>query len=175
MGKVHEMSKTNVLRNSTLPPIVIPVMNDDNKTEHDDDNAGNGPDTDVACSHVMWSHVVDPEDFGHALDFLSLCMDPDDAKDYVDDLQDDAEKGKIEHYKVVDIFRAAKAVPATDDHAQDMVKKMNAGTKVAPAMLVRGEKSKTGSHPIIADGFHRLSASMMIDPEMRVPCIVADK
>lgn len=168
-------------KNMSVIPI-IPMFNE--KSDDDDDNDktpgslnsgnGNGDDT-TACSHVMWSHQCDPEDFGHALDFLSLCMDPDDAEAYVDDLKDDAEKGKIEHYKVVDIFRAAKATPATDDHAQEMVKKMNSGTKIAPVMLVRGEKSKTGSHPIIADGFHRLSAAYSIDPEMCVPCVVADK
>jgi hypothetical protein len=161
-----------------IPEIIVPKAeksdDDDNNKTPGSLNSGNGNDP-TACSHVMWSHNCDPEDFGHALDFLSLCMDPDDAQDYVDDLQDDADKGKIEHYKVVDIFRAAKCTPATDDHAQEMVKKMNSGTKVAPAMLVRGEKSKTGAHPLIADGFHRLSAAMMIDPEMCVPCVVADK
>lgn len=169
----------------TIPKIIIPfqdkekdkdmIADADTDKPSNDNVTGSLNDNTASCSHVFFSHEVDPEDFGHALDYLSLCMDPDDAKDYVDDLMEDAEDGKIEHYKVVDIFRAAKCDPATDAHAMETAKKMNSGQKATPVMLVRGQKSKVGSHPMIADGFHRLSAAYSIDPEMVVPCVVADK
>ena len=165
-----------------IPQIVIPVSVEivDKKNDDDADKVIGSINNDpgMTCSHVMWSHECDPEDFGHALDFLSLCMNPDDALAYVNDLQDDASKGKIEHYKVVDIFRAAKCKPADpedDSEAKRRIDVMNKGGKQSPVMLVRGEKSKTGLHPIIADGYHRLSAAYAIDTEMLIPCIVADK
>jgi hypothetical protein len=170
---------------SVLPTIIIPRLEDqdteaevesDNDSGTDNDTSGNGGGNAV-CNHVMWSHNCDPKNYQDATDFLSLCMDPADAKSYVQQMQGNCNDGDVEHYKARDILRAAKTDPAdtTDPDVINHTNMMQSGVKMNPVLLVRGSAKKNGTHAIIADGYHRTSAAMRLDPQMVIPCVVATK
>jgi len=53
------------------------------------------------------------------------------------------------------------------------LRKVNAGKKLSPVLLVRGRL--TLDFPLtIADGYHRICASCHLDEETEIPCRIAD-
>ena len=110
-----------------------------------------------------WKDEPEEKDYPAARSYLSLLLDPSEAKKVVRALAGNAEVG---HYKAKDILRAAglALLPLDDPEVAKDLAKVKAGTKLSPVLLVRGD-------PLwIADGYHRICASYHLDEDAEIPC-----
>lgn len=106
--------------------------------------------------------------------------DYDSAADYLRMLGEDAAvAGTVAALKVAkpvlqaakDILRAAGLglLPQDNSHVKSDLVKINAGKKLSPILLVRGNGAK-GVPLQIADGYHRVCASYYTDENTAIPC-----
>jgi hypothetical protein len=72
-------------------------------------------------------------------------------------------------FKAKDIFRASRLplLGSTNSHVRKNQKKIAAGKKLSPLLLVRDSPN---SRLIIADGYHRMCAVYTFDEDTTVPC-----
>jgi hypothetical protein len=115
-----------------------------------------------------WKEDPDPQDFVGARSYLSLLVEPREAKKMVKALADDPDQA---HYKAKDILRAASLtlLPADDPEVAKDLAKVQAGTKLSPVLLVRG-------NPLwVADGYHRICASYHLDEDAEIPCRIVSR
>ena len=102
--------------------------------------------------------------------YLSLLVTPKTAKALTKSLQD----APLNYAKAKDLLRAGQLglLPADDAYVRADLSKVHDGTKLSPVLLVRGV---LGAWPlIVADGYHRISASYHISDDANVPCRTAD-
>ena len=78
--------------------------------------------------------------------------------------------------KAKDLLRASRlaVLPPENFHVAKDVKKVNAGKKLSPVLLVRGRIGATEVPLTIADGYHRVCASYHLDENADIPCRIAD-
>jgi len=110
-----------------------------------------------------WKDEPEKQDFPAARSYLSLLVDPSEAKKTAKALADDPDTAR---YKAKDILRAARLplLPLDDPEVAKDLAKVKAGTKLSPVLLVRGE-------PLwVADGYHRTCASYHLDEDAEIPC-----
>lgn len=114
---------------------------------------------------IKWLDECEEQDYPAALSFLSLIMDPKDAKSMVADLQ----KNKVEKFKAKDILRASglKVLGEDNEHVKKDIKKIQSGKQMSPMILVRDLKN---GKVVVADGYHRLSAVYACDEDAWIPC-----
>jgi len=115
-----------------------------------------------------WKNDPEEHDYPAAKSFLSLIVDPEEAKRLVRRLR--AEPG-LEHFAAKDIIRASglPCLPIDDPEVHADLAKVHAGERLSPALLVRGT-------PLwIADGYHRVCVSYHIDPKILVPCRIVSR
>ena len=115
-----------------------------------------------------WKNEPEVQDYPAARSYLSLLVDPSEAKKLAKALAASAEAG---HYKAKDILRAAglSLLPVDDPEVAKDLAKVKAGTKLSPVLLVRGE-------PLwVADGYHRICASYHIDEDALIACRIVDR
>jgi len=115
----------------------------------------------MATEH--WNDKPETQDFAAARTYLTLLIEPAQAKKLAKALERSAD---LEHFMAKDILRAS-ALPllAPNDHevAKDL-SKVKSGAKLSPILLVRGT-------PLwIADGYHRVCASYHLDEDAEIPC-----
>jgi hypothetical protein len=74
-----------------------------------------------------------------------------------------------------DILRASglDAVPPSDPRVAKKVKRIGAGRKLAPALLIRGRLQENGPL-VVADGFHRICAAKASKSGATVACKLVD-
>lgn len=124
-----------------------------------------------ACelSHLHWKHVPETHDFPAAEEFLTLLMPDPDAKAYRKKLWE--LRHQLVHRKAKDIFRASglTMLPDTNKHVACNMMKVQEGTQLSPLLLVRGNYQR---HLIIADGYHRMCTSYLLDEDMEIPCVL---
>jgi hypothetical protein len=79
------------------------------------------------------------------------------------------------HFKAKDILRAARLdlLPTTNPHVASDLAKVRAGTPLSPVLLVRGDLA-SGRVAQIADGYHRVCASYLVDENTDVPVRIVD-
>ena len=110
-----------------------------------------------------WKDEPDEHDFPAARTYLSLLLDPVQAKKLAKALE---RSTGLEHFKAKDILRASGLAllgPDDPEVAKDLGK-VKAGAKLSPVLLVRGT-------PLwIADGYHRVCASYHLDENAEIPC-----
>jgi hypothetical protein len=115
----------------------------------------------MATEH--WSDQPEKQDFSAARTYLSLLIEPAQAKKVAKRLE---RSSGLEHFMAKDILRASTLpLLASNDHevAKDL-SKAKSGTKLSPVLLVRGT-------PLwIADGYHRVCASYHLDEDAAIPC-----
>ena len=115
-----------------------------------------------------WQDQPEEKDFVAARTYLSLLLDPKQAKKLARTLEQSSE---LEHFMAKDILRASGlALLPTDNHevAKDL-SKVKAGTKLSPVLLVRGT-------PLwVADGYHRVCASYSLDEDAAIPCRIVPR
>jgi hypothetical protein len=78
--------------------------------------------------------------------------------------------------KAKDLLRASRlpVLPPENFHVAKDVKKVNAGVKLSPVLLVRGRIGQTEIPLTIADGYHRICASYHLDENADIPCRIVD-
>ncbi len=115
----------------------------------------------MASEH--WKDDPEAQDYPAAESFLSLLIGPAAAAKLVKTLRKQQE---LQHFAAKDILRAAglALLPADDSEVAADLKKVKAGTKLSPVLLIEGI-------PLwVADGYHRVCASYHLDEKVLVPC-----
>ncbi|GAC1588959.1 MAG: hypothetical protein NVS3B5_21770 [Sphingomicrobium sp.] len=121
---------------------------------------------------VEWKAVPELKDYEGAEHFLMLLCSKADAKAFVDCLT----KADPIEWAGKDLLRAASLplLSKDDPHVAADLKKISKGKPLPPVLLVRGDLKK-GQSLVIADGYHRICASDIVDEGSFVPCRLADR
>jgi hypothetical protein len=119
-----------------------------------------------------WEDEPDDHDYPAAEDYLSLLMPATAAKRLVGRLR----TAPIAHRKAKDLLRASqlRVLPPENFHVAKDLKKVNAGKKLSPVLLVRGRLGATEVPLTIADGYHRICASYHLNEDADIPCRIVD-
>jgi hypothetical protein len=119
-----------------------------------------------------WAEEPDDQDYPAAEDYLSLMMPDAAAKRVVRRLR----AAPIVHRKAKDLLRASRlpVLAPENIHVVKDIKKVNAGKKLSPVLLVRGRIDPAEVALTIADGYHRISASYHLDENADIPCRIVD-
>jgi hypothetical protein len=114
-------------------------------------------------SKDIWLEDVEFHDYAAAQDYLELVMTKEEATGYVTKLK----KASVIHKKAKDIVRASgfELAPKTNIHVKENIDKVKKGKKMSPVLLVVKEGLL-----IVADGFHRVSASYVLTEDLSIPC-----
>ena len=115
-----------------------------------------------------WQDQPEEKDFTAARHYLSLLVEPAQAKKLARALERSSE---IEHFMAKDILRASglALLPAENHEVAKDLGKVRSGIKLSPVLLVRGT-------PLwVADGYHRVCASYHLDEDTQIPCRVVGR
>jgi hypothetical protein len=114
---------------------------------------------------IKW--LVEPEghDYPAAKSFLSLIYTDRAAAGFVQRLR----RAPVSKFKAKDIFRASGLSLAgiSNSHVEKDRKKILAGNRLSPLLLVRVEKL---GKVIIADGYHRMCSVYSFDEDAMIFC-----
>lgn len=119
----------------------------------------------------IWADHPEEHDYPAAEQYLSLLMPPSEAKKVVASLR----KLPVARWKAKDILRAS-GLPLLGEsvaHVKSDLEKVKAGTPFSPVLLVRGD-ARARRPLIVADGYHRICASWILDENTDIPCQMAD-
>ncbi len=119
-----------------------------------------------------WEDKPDEQDYPAAEDYLSLLMPATAAKRLVRQLR----AAPITHRKAKDLLRASRlrVLPPENFHVAKDLKKVKAGRKLSPVLLVRGRMGEAEVPLTVADGYHRICASYHLDEDADIPCRMVD-
>jgi hypothetical protein len=115
-----------------------------------------------------WKDEPEEQDYPAARSYLSLLVDPGEAKKIAKALANESE---VVRYKAKDLLRAAglPLLPLDDPEVAKDLAKVKAGTKLSPVLLVRGD-------PLwVADGYHRICASFHLDEDAEIHCRIVPR
>ena len=117
----------------------------------------------MSRSDVLWLDEPEDHDYIAARTYLSLFLAPGPA---ITDLIAGLHRVDIVWYEAKDILRASTLplLPEDNEHVAKDLKKVHAGKKLSPILLVRGSDELT-----VADGYHRICASWYADENTEVP------
>lgn len=115
---------------------------------------------------VTWLDQPEEHDYPAAADYLTLLCDPAQAQRLADQLK----AAPAWEAKAKDIARASQLplLPADDPHVASDLAKIRRGKALSPVLLVRGDLAR-GTPLVIADGFHRVCAVHLVEPNTVVP------
>ncbi|HET9847130.1 MAG TPA: hypothetical protein VFR68_01070 [Candidatus Dormibacteraeota bacterium] len=119
-----------------------------------------------------WKEHPDEDDYPAAENYLSLIMTPAAAARTAQRLR----KARLGRWLAKDLIRASglPILPADNYHVAKDLRKVKAGKKLSPVLLVRGRMN--AERPLtIADGYHRICASWHLDQETPIPCRMVDQ
>jgi len=116
---------------------------------------------------IDWKRRPEGHDYPAAIDYLTLLMDRETAANLVTRLAD----RPVTHHKAKDILRASglDLLPTSNAHVAADRAKINAGEKISPILIIRGNAA-AGVPAQIADGYHRVCASYSLDENENIPC-----
>jgi hypothetical protein len=116
---------------------------------------------------VKWLDAPEDHDYAAAADYLSLVGEDGTTTKTVTALK----SADTCLRKAKDILRAAQLalLPATNVRVKGDLAKIDAGKKLSPILLVRGN-AVDGVPLQIADGYHRVCASYLTDENTDIPC-----
>jgi hypothetical protein len=119
-----------------------------------------------------WKSTPDDHDYPAARDYLSLVIPENEAAEAVKALMNSA----LTHRKAKDLLRAAQlpALPQTNVHVTKDLEKVNKGEQLSPVLLMRGDAFRAAPL-VVADGYHRICASYVLDEDADIPCRLADR
>jgi hypothetical protein len=120
---------------------------------------------------VRWRIQPDQHDYPAAMDFLTLLSGQNSATSMVSALR----VAPDEHRKAKDILRASRLplLPHDNPHVHKDLKKVEDGEELSPILLVRGDLFRD-IPLVIADGYHRVCASYIVDENTDIPCRIVD-
>lgn len=119
---------------------------------------------------VTWMNKPEDHDYDAARDYLSLLWGSMRGAAYAEDLRN--QNGRTKIFKAKDIIRASKEalLPADNKHVAKDIDKVKDGKPLSPVLLIAGSFNK---HPlVIADGYHRVCASYLLDENEEVPAVI---
>jgi hypothetical protein len=119
-----------------------------------------------------WTAEPAEHDYPAAEDYLSLLLPPAQAHALAERLRG----APLVHRKAKDLLRASGLAPLGEEnvHVAKDLKKVRGGTSLSPVLLVRGALP-AGVPLTIADGYHRICASHLIDEDADIPCRIVDQ
>jgi len=120
----------------------------------------------MATEH--WQDRPEEKDFSAARTYLSLLLEPKQAKRLARALE---QTSGLEHFMAKDILRASglPLLPPENHEVAKDLSKVKSGTKLSPVLLVRGT-------PLwVADGYHRVCASYSLDEDAEIPCRIVPR
>jgi hypothetical protein len=121
---------------------------------------------------VEWKTAPEAKDYAGVGHFLSLLCSEAHADTLIGRLK---KAGQIERAGK-DLLRAA-ALPLLsedDPHVAEDLKDIKKGKPLAPVLLIRGDLA-SGHSLVIADGYHRICASYIVDEGSMIPCRLVDR
>jgi hypothetical protein len=112
-----------------------------------------------------WLSKPEKHDYPAAESYLNLVYDERTAARFAKALA----KAPMTAFKAKDIFRASRLalLGITNSHVRKNQKKIAAGKKLSPLLLVRDPRN---GKLVIADGYHRMCAVYLFDEDTLVPC-----
>jgi hypothetical protein len=118
-------------------------------------------------SKPTWLAEPEPHDFAAADHFLLLVLHKRHVRLALERLR---KRKKARSFAAKDILRAAELVcmPADNEGVAAKLLEVRDGKALAPVMLVRLKQGPL----IVADGYHRVSASHLLDESTLVPCVL---
>lgn len=110
------------------------------------------------------------QDYTGAQAFLNLCCPPDVSAALLAKLK----SSKVTQARANDILRASKLKPITDNDpgVAKEIDNIKSQVVLPPVLLVQGDVFR-GIPLVIADGFHRVCAAFLRDPDAVVSCVLA--
>ena len=119
-------------------------------------------------SKVAWLAEPEPHDFAAADHFLQLMLHKHHVAVALKRLR--KRRAKPRSFAAKDILRAADlaCLPSDNEGVAAKLAKVRGGKPLAPVMLVRPKSGPL----IIADGYHRVSASHILDESTPVHCVL---
>jgi hypothetical protein len=119
-----------------------------------------------------WEEKPDDQDYPAAENYLSLLMPVATARRVVSRLR----TVPLMRQKAKDVLRASRlpVLPPENFHVARDVKKVRAGKKLSPVLLVRGRLGDVDVPLTVADGYHRICASWHLDEDADIPCRITD-
>jgi hypothetical protein len=119
-----------------------------------------------------WKSTPDDHDYPAARDYLSLVIPDTEAAAVVKALMN----CPLTHRKAKDLLRAAQlpVLPQTNVHVSKDLEKVNKGEQLSPVLLMRGDAS-CAAPLVVADGYHRICASYVLDEDADIPCRLTDR
>ena len=116
-------------------------------------------------SKNRWLKEPEKHDYPAAESYLTLLYDEETAAKYAKALS----RAPMTSFAAKDIFRASQLplLGSTNSHVRKNQKKLAAGKKLSPLLLVR---DLAHAKLVIADGYHRMCAVYTFDEDTIVPC-----
>jgi hypothetical protein len=115
----------------------------------------------------LWMDEPEDHDYDAAEEYLSLVFEPEIATKLANKMRD----APLIRRKAKDLLRASRLplLDETNPHVARDLKKIRKGKPLSPVLLVRG--NAVHDRPlIVADGYHRICASWLIDEDAAIPC-----
>jgi hypothetical protein len=118
-----------------------------------------------------WKPDPEEHDFPAAADYLELLLPGEEVARLVAALKQAA----TVHKKAKDLARASRLslLPADNRHVAKDLQKVKEGARLSPVLLVRGQLGANVALTI-ADGYHRICASYLLDENAAIPCRIVD-
>ena len=118
-----------------------------------------------------WTETPDPADYGAAADYLSLLLPAETAQMAVMRLRN----GPMVSRRAKDLLRASGLtdLPAENPSVARKLKDLKQGNLLSPVLCLRGNLHD-GASLTIADGYHRICASYLLDEAADIPCRLAE-
>jgi hypothetical protein len=118
-------------------------------------------------AEVRWKEEPDDHDYPAAAAYLSLIADLATTSLILEGLR----HAPLRTFKAKDILRASglPELPIDNVHVAKDVARVRAGKSLSPVLLVRGDLAR-GIPLQIADGYHRVCASHLLDEDTDIPC-----
>ena len=116
---------------------------------------------------VIWAKVPAPHDYPAAASYLSMLATPTQ----VDVLVALLTRAETMQHPAKDILRAARLplLGADDPEVAKDLKRVAKGVALSPVLLVRGELGRDVALQI-ADGYHRICASYLLNENTEIAC-----
>jgi hypothetical protein len=120
----------------------------------------------------IWTNDPAEHDFVAARTYLSLLVSVGVADAAVERLR----TAPASTFQPKDVLRASRLprLPNDDSDVASDLKKIKRGEQLSPVLLVRGDWNNRVRPLEIADGYHRVCASLAVDENIEVPCRLVD-
>jgi hypothetical protein len=123
------------------------------------------------ANKIEWLDRPVDKDYTAAATYLGLTLSDKRAAATAKAMED----APVTMHRANDLVRASglPLLGDNDPQVRKNLKKVSDGTKLSPVLVVRGDM--TVPRPlVIADGYHRICASYVIDEDSMIPAVLVD-